>query len=172
MGNPGGPTNSHAISEKEKETGVTCRLVLNLIVFTCKYSLPPGTHEKPTKILSSKSQGRDIYHNAREKLVEGLCKASGVTDDKVQSRFFPHTEHPKAISQMSFAWHSRSSKPWQELFPILSWNSLQPQFPLQVHVERAPHSTLDLRSPVMGSSVEDALHSPLHVYKCHQWSKN
>lgn len=46
-------------------------------------------HEKPTKILSSKSRGRDIYHNTREKFVEALCKASGVTDDKVQSSFFP-----------------------------------------------------------------------------------
>lgn len=60
---------------------------------------------------------------------------------------FSHTEHPNVISQMSFAWHSRSSKPWLELFPILSWNTLQPLFPRQVHVKIAPHSTLYLRSP-------------------------
>lgn len=103
VGNPGGPTNCHAISEKEKETGVTHRAGPKPDSFHVQIFSHPGMHEKPTKILSSKSRGRDIYHNAREKLVEGLCKASGVTDDKVQSRFFPHTEQRNATSQMSFA---------------------------------------------------------------------
>lgn len=156
--------------KKRKKLGLLIGLIYNPIVSTCEYSLHLREHGKQTKILLSKSRGRDIHHTTRGKFVEVLVRHQvswghlwKLTDDNVQSNF-SHIEYHNAISLVSFIWHSRSSNSFQFFSKALFSPSFHCRYMYRWH--RMSPCTSVPPPPVMGSSVKNALHFPLHMDKC------